>query len=227
VNSSLLRNAGVHKWLHLFSHVWTIYANSILFKTSTSSVSKLQGARTRWHGLFSQISGPLQLHLSYFAYTGYRLSHAKKIQTGNYYLQISSTTNLPASATSAASTRSTTVRVVKCMCVCMEFSSVQFIRCEHGFKCNSGESISAAVFATRSVNDFTPIHGTLGNIKLFFYGGPRCHDSNLLTAQIVTAAYSQQIGLSAFSAFLSSRHNSVLYCFYYIVSVLINKYSFI
>jgi len=148
----------------------------------------------------------------------------KKIQTGNYYLQISSITNLPASATSAASTRSTTVRVVKCMCVCMEFSSVQFIRCEHGFKCNSGESISAAVFATRSVNDFTPIHGTLGNIKLFFYGGPRCHDSNLLTAQIVTAAYSQQIGLSAFSAFLSSRHNSVLYCFYYIVSVLINKY---
>jgi len=151
----------------------------------------------------------------------------KKIQTGNYYLQISSTTNLPASVTSAASTRSTTVRVVKCMCVCMEFSSVQFIRCEHGFKCNSGESISAAVFATRSVNDFTPIHGTLGNIKLFFYGGPRCHDSNLLTAQIVTAAYSQQIGLSAFSAFLSSQHNSVLYCFYYIVSVLINKYSFI
>ena len=48
----------------------------------------------------------------------------KKIQTGNYYLQISSITNLPASATSAASTRSTTVRVVKCMCVCMEFSSV-------------------------------------------------------------------------------------------------------
>ena len=37
----------------------------------------------------------------------------KKIQTGNYYLQISSTTNLPASVTSAASTSSTIVRVVR------------------------------------------------------------------------------------------------------------------
>ena len=107
MNSSLLRNARVHEWLHLFSHVWTIRKLVIImFKTSTSNVSKL-------HGLFSQISGPLQLHLSYFAYIGYQLRHAKKIQTGNYYLQISSTINLPASVTSAASTSSTIVRVVR------------------------------------------------------------------------------------------------------------------
>ena len=44
------------------------YANSILFKTSTSNIKKLQTAQTHWHTLFSQISGQLQLHLSYFAY---------------------------------------------------------------------------------------------------------------------------------------------------------------
>jgi len=72
--------------LHLFSHV-----NSVLFKTSTSNVKKLQRAQTmlaRIYPLdissfiyfilfnFSQISGPVQLHLYYFAYTGYRLSRA-------------------------------------------------------------------------------------------------------------------------------------------------------
>ena len=52
------------------------YANSILFKTSTSNIKLLQRAQNTWHRLFSQISGPLQLHLSFFDYTGYQLSHA-------------------------------------------------------------------------------------------------------------------------------------------------------
>ena len=61
------------------------YANSILFKTSTSNIKKLQTAQTHWHTLFSKISGQLQLHLSYFAYTGYAYLMLQ-IQTGNYYL---------------------------------------------------------------------------------------------------------------------------------------------
>jgi len=83
------------------------YANSILFKTSTSNIKKLQTAQTHWHALFSQISSPLQLHLSYFAYTGYQLSHTSDT---NWQLlpinHVSSTTNLPASVTSAVSTHS-------------------------------------------------------------------------------------------------------------------------
>jgi len=47
-----------------------------LAKKSRTQPNMNAKSKTHWHGLFSQISGPLQVHLSYVAYTGYRLSHA-------------------------------------------------------------------------------------------------------------------------------------------------------
>ena len=63
----------------MVSCAYTHELNRTTRSSSTNPSTAVMRARqptTRWHRLFSQISGPPQLHLSYFAYTGYRLSHA-------------------------------------------------------------------------------------------------------------------------------------------------------
>ena len=52
------------------------YTNSILFETSTSNIKKLLRAQNTLARIILTNLGPLQLHLSYFSYTGCRFSHA-------------------------------------------------------------------------------------------------------------------------------------------------------
>ena len=71
--------------------------------------------KTRWHEFVLRNLRSTQLHLSYFAYAGYTSYFTDQIGPTNWqllyrWITISSTTNLPASVTSAVSTHSNSVR---------------------------------------------------------------------------------------------------------------------